>query len=315
MSGLLRAEGLTRYYGKRCAVREISFSLDAGEVVGFLGPNGAGKSTTLNMLSGNLAPSSGNIRIHGTDLVAEPLEAKRVLGYLPDNPPLHGDSTVDEFLLFCAKIHRIPADRRQTCLETAKERCGLGEVGKRMIANLSKGFRQRIGVAQAILHSPPLIILDEPTVGLDPIQIREMRELIRDLGRNHGVILSSHILSEVLSTCTRTLVIHQGRLILDSAITDLERNMENSSLLVETRLAVNPEDLRRISGVDSVEVLSDYSCRIGFRKTDNPAEAISEWVVQSGRGLLQLRTERRTIEELFIQLTESTPTSDPVSPP
>ncbi|MGH8549030.1 MAG: ABC transporter ATP-binding protein [Methylococcales bacterium] len=305
MNALIQAENLVRYYGSQCAVREVGFSLEEGQVVGFLGPNGAGKSTTLKLISGNLAPDSGRVLIKGVDIVTKPREAKRFLGYLPDIPPVYTDSTVDEYLLFCAKIHRLAAPRRRQCLEVTKQRCGLGEVGARLIANLSKGFRQRLGVAQAILHSPPLIILDEPTVGLDPIQIREMRELIRDLGRNHGVILSSHILPEVQSTCTRTLIIHRGRLILDTDIPGLEQSMENSSLLVKTRHRADSKLLRQIYGVDSVEVLPENCYRIVFRKKHNPSEQISETVVGSGWGLLELRAEHRTIEELFIQLTES----------
>jgi ABC-2 type transport system ATP-binding protein len=310
MNALIQAENLVRYYGSQCAVRDIGFSLEEGEVVGFLGPNGAGKSTTLKLISGNLAADSGRILIKGADIARKPRLAKSFLGYLPDIPPVHADSTVDEFLLYCAKIHRIAAPRRKQCLETTKQRCGLSQVGPRLIANLSKGFRQRVGVAQAILHSPALIILDEPTTGLDPIQIREMRELIRDLGRNHGVILSSHILSEVQSTCTRTLIIHQGRLILDTDIPGLEQSMENLSLVVTTRRPADCNLLRQIYGVESVEDLSENCYRIDFNKKHNPSEQISDTVVRSGWGLLELRGEHRTIEELFFQLTESAPATN-----
>lgn len=311
MTALIHADNLVRYYSDRCAVREINFTVEEGEIVGFLGPNGAGKSTTLNLISGNLAADSGRILIKGIDIRHKPREAKRLLGYLPDIPPVHGDSTVDEYLTFCAKIHRVSGSHLKQCLETAKRRCGLSEVGSRLIANLSKGFRQRVGVAQAVLHSPPLIILDEPMVGLDPIQIREMRELILDLGRSHGVILSSHILSEVRSTCTRALIIHQGRLILDTDMPGLERSMENSSLLLKTRREAVISRLSEIPGVDLVEALTNNGYRIRFRKDHDPSEAISETVVKSGWGLLELRGEPRTIEELFLQLTGSAPAINP----
>ncbi|MCI0667645.1 MAG: ABC transporter ATP-binding protein [Methylococcaceae bacterium] len=310
MDALIKVESLVRYYGSQCAVRDVSFSLDEGEVVGFLGPNGAGKSTTLNMISGNLSPDSGRILIKGVDIVNNPVKAKGFLGYLPDIPPVYFDSTVDEYLRFCAKIHRIATSRLTHCLEAAKRRCGLSEVGRRLIANLSKGYRQRLGVAQAILHSPALIILDEPWVGLDPIQIREMRELILELGRSHGVILSSHILSEVQDTCTRTLMIHQGRLILDTDIAGLEQSIENASLLLKTRRPADPGLLMQIHGVDSVEGLNENSYRIKFRKNHDPAEEISQTAVKSGWGLLELRAERGTIEELFIQLAECGPVAE-----
>jgi ABC-2 type transport system ATP-binding protein len=306
MTALIQFENVFRYYGNQCAVREINFSVGTNGVTGLLGPNGAGKSTILNMISGNLAPSSGRILINGIDIVLRPLEAKRFLGYLPDIPPVHDDSTVDEYLRFCAKIHRIAPDQLHQCVQTAKERCGLGEAGKRLIRNLSKGFRQRVGVAQAVLHSPPLIVLDEPSVGLDPIQIREMRELIQELGENHAVMLSSHILPEVQSTCTRTLIVHQGRLVLDTDNSGLEHDMAHSCLAVKTRRPVELDILRRIDGVDSIEALSGNSYRIFFRKPHNPSEQISEIVVGNGWGLLELRPEHGTIEELFMQLTEST---------
>ncbi len=307
MAALIQIENVFRYFGNQCAVRGISFSVGANGVTGLLGPNGAGKSTILNMISGNLAPSSGRILINGIDIVRRPLDAKRFLGYLPDTPPVHDDSTVDEYLRFCAKIHRITPDRQNQCVQTTKQRCGLGEAGKRLIGNLSKGFRQRVGIAQAILHSPALIVLDEPSVGLDPIQIREMRELIRELGENNGVMLSSHILPEVQSTCTRTLIVHQGRLVLDTDTSGLEHDMAQSSLVMKTRLPVDLDRLRQVDGVDSIEALTGNSYRIFFRKPHNPSEQISEIVVGSDWGLLELCTEHGTIEELFMQLTESTP--------
>lgn len=305
MSSLIQADRLVLFYGNQCAVQDVSFSLEKGEILGFLGPNGAGKSTTLKMICGHLAPSSGRILIHGIDIVSKPREAKSLLGYLPDTPPLYGDSTVDEYLLFCARIHRIAVHDLTRCLSTAKQRCGLSDVGKRLIRNLSKGFQQRVGVAQAILHSPSVIVLDEPTVGLDPIQIREIRDLIRELGEDHGVLLSSHILSEVQSTCTRVQIIHHGQLILSTDIQDLERNIEDSSLILETCRPAEIGSLRKIPGVDSVEALPDHCYRIVFKKDRNPSEQVSETVVDSGWGLLQLKAEHRTIEELFIELTQA----------
>ena len=180
---LVQVEDLYRDYGSRCAVNKLSFELGRGEILGLLGPNGAGKTSTLQMLSGNLAPSAGRIRIAGVDLLDEPLAAKAAIGYLPEQPPLYTDLSVDEYLLYAAALHRLPKAGRRKAVDAARERCGLKDVGRRIIGNLSKGYQQRVGIAQAILHVPAVVILDEPTVGLDPIQIREIRELIRELGQ------------------------------------------------------------------------------------------------------------------------------------
>ena len=228
MSVLVEAKQLSRYYGKHCAVQNVSFSLNKGQVLGFLGANGAGKTTTLSMLCGNLAPSSGEIMINGIDLLDNPVAAKRNIGYLPDQPPLYKELTVTEFLRYCAQLHRVPVAEMTDAVAVAQKRCGLNEVAHRLIGNLSKGYQQRVGIAQAILHNPPVIVLDEPTVGLDPIQIKEIRCLIKELGVNHGVILSTHILSEVQETCTDVQIIHQGQLVLSKSIADL--NLDKQSL-------------------------------------------------------------------------------------
>jgi ABC-2 type transport system ATP-binding protein len=224
---LIEATQLTRYYGRHCAVQNLSFSLAKGQILGFLGENGAGKTTTLQMLAGNLAPSSGTIRINGFDLVTQPKAAKRNLGYVPDTPPLYKELTVQEFLSYCAKLHGVAKAEIATTIDLTKARCGLTEVGERLIGNLSKGFQQRIGIAQALLHHPDVIILDEPTVGLDPIQIREIRSLIKELGQTQGIIFSSHILSEVQEICTDVLIIQHGQLRLNSRIDKLDQRLED----------------------------------------------------------------------------------------
>jgi len=225
---LIEATQLTRYYGRHCAVQNLSFSLAKGQILGFLGENGAGKTTTLQMLAGNLAPSSGTIRINGFDLASQPKAAKRSLGYVPDMPPLYKELTVQEFLIYCAKLHGVAkAEIAAAAIDQTKARCGLTEVGERLIGNLSKGFQQRIGIAQAILHNPDIIILDEPTVGLDPIQIREIRSLIKELGQTQGIIFSSHILSEVQEICTDVLIIQHGQPRLNSRIDKLDQRLED----------------------------------------------------------------------------------------
>lgn len=215
---LIEAVELSRFFGAHCAVEKINLHLDKGEVLGLLGPNGAGKSTTMQMLTGNLAPGSGEIRVNGIDLLDEPRKAKRHLGYLPEQPPVYRDMTVNEYLRYCARLHGL--GRRELIMATgeAKERCNLQDVQHRLIGNLSKGFQQRVGIAQAILHKPPVIILDEPTVGLDPIQIREIRALIRELGEEHGIILSTHILPEVQAVCDRVQILNRGHTVFNDKL-------------------------------------------------------------------------------------------------
>ncbi|UJP04729.1 MAG: ABC transporter ATP-binding protein [Nitrosomonas sp.] len=219
----LSARNLCRRYGRTLIVQDIDLQLRRGEIVGLLGVNGTGKSTTLRMLTGNLAPSSGNIEICGYDLLTQPQQAKMHLGFLPEIPPLYGDMTVDAYLLFVARIHRLDQTEVLDALEQVKHRCGLVEHGKYWIKTLSKGYQQRLGIAQAIIHNPDVIILDEPTVGLDPNQMREIRLLIRELGKDRSVVLSTHILPDVEMTCERVLIMHQGRIVWDRQLTELRR--------------------------------------------------------------------------------------------
>lgn len=216
------AKDLSRSYGSRCAVDNVSFELRQGEVLGLLGPNGAGKTTTLQMLAGCLAPSTGAVEICGIDLLERPREAKALLGYLPEHPPLYRELTVDEYLHLAARLHRVPKHEIADAVSKTKQRCGLSEVGKRLVGSLSKGYQQRVGIAQAIVHKPRVVILDEPTVGLDPIQIREIRSLIRELGGEHSVILSTHILPEVESVCDRIQIMNQGKLVFGGDFAELK---------------------------------------------------------------------------------------------
>lgn len=307
MSYLIEAEHLYRYYDRHCAVNDVSFTLAKGEILGFLGPNGAGKTTTMQMLCGNLAPSSGLIKINDYDLLDQPKLAKRNLGYLPDTPPLYKDLTVQEFLHYCAQLHGIAKSRILASLSEAKERCGLAEVSDRLIGHLSKGFQQRVGIAQAILHNPEVIILDEPTVGLDPIQIREIRALIRELGRDHGVILSTHILTEVQESCSRVQIIHQGRLILNETIAGLNRQMDSSCLEVITRLPPDRDTLLAIPGVISIEQVADNKIRIHHSAATDPAKQIAETIVTDGYGLEELIPVKKSMEDIFIALTQESP--------
>ncbi len=302
---LIEAEHLYRYYGKHCAVNDVSFTLAKGQVLGFLGVNGAGKTTTMQMLCGNLAPSAGQIKINGFDLLAQPKLAKRHLGYLPDTPPLYKDLTVEEFLRYCGQLHGIPNNTLPQAITYAVARCGLTDVARRLIAQLSKGFQQRVGIAQAILHNPELIVLDEPTVGLDPLQIREIRALIRELGQDHGVILSTHILSEVQESCSQVQIIHQGQLILNESIAGLNQAMDTGILQVTTRLAPDTQLLLAIPGVTAVENLAENRLRIHHSLTGNPVQQITETILAAGWELQELSPVKKSMEDIFITLTQN----------
>ncbi len=299
---LLQAEHLYRYYGKHCAVNDVSFTLTRGEVLGFLGPNGAGKTTTMQMLCGVLAPSAGQIKINGIDLLAQPVTAKRYLGYLPDTPPLYRELTVDEFLTYSAQLHGVTKKDTHHAVKQAQERCGLTAVSKRLIANLSKGFQQRVGIAQAILHYPEVIVLDEPTVGLDPLQISEIRALIRELGRDHGVILSTHRLSEVQESCSHVQIIHQGQLILNETIVALKLMMDTGIVQITTRLAPNISQLSALAGVNSIEKISENCIRIHYSVANNPTQRLTETIIAAGWELQELAPVKKSMEAVFISL-------------
>jgi ABC-2 type transport system ATP-binding protein len=300
---LIEARGLYRYYGGLCAVRAVGLELRRGEVLGFLGPNGAGKTTTMQMLCGTLAPSAGEIRVNGLDLLAEPKKAKAQLGYLPEHPPLYRELTVDEFLLYCARIHRVPRAGLAAALARTKRRTGIESVGGRLIGNLSKGYQQRVGIAQAILHSPAVVVLDEPTVGLDPIQIREIRDLIGELRAEHGVILSTHILPEVQAVCDRVLIIHEGRVVLDDTLAHLTREHRLSGLRIALRRPPALAVLNAIPGVGAVERLGEERYRIRPVPDQDPSEGLVEQAALRRWGLYELVPETRSLEETFMQIT------------
>ena len=299
---LVQVENLSRYYQNLRAINHLSFTLNAGEVLGFLGPNGAGKSTTMQVISGNLAPSEGEVSIAGHDIIEAPREAKRQIGYLPEHPPLYRDASVDEYLRYCARLHGIARQQVSAAVDRVKAQCGLQESGRRLIANLSKGYQQRVGIAQAIIHNPPVVILDEPTVGLDPIQIREIRELIRSLGSEHSVILSTHILSEVQATCDRVQIIRAGELIYNASTESLNQGHE-VSVRVALRKAITADALTAIAGVDHAEALGDGRFRLMLDADASP-DALVTHAVEQQWGLYELIPEQQSLEDLFIELTQ-----------
>jgi ABC-2 type transport system ATP-binding protein len=226
---MIEAQGITKRYGDLLAVKDVSFRVGQGEVVGFLGPNGAGKTTTMRILTGYLPATEGSASIMGHDIFREPLAARRAIGYLPENPPVYPEMDVQGYLRYAAALRDVPRRARREAADRAIERCGLGHVHRRVIGDLSKGYRQRVGIAQAIVHDPPVLILDEPTIGLDPLQIREIRNLLRELAasstseRQHTIVLSTHILAEVEAICRRVILIHEGRKAVDQPLEDLTR--------------------------------------------------------------------------------------------
>ena len=300
---LLSVKHLSRHYGSFAAVNNISFHLNKGEVLGFLGPNGAGKSTTMQVITGNLAPSAGQINICGLDLLDSAKEAKANIGYLPEHPPLYRELTVNEFLSFCAQLNRIEKSRQQSAIEQAKERCGLTEVGKRLINNLSKGYQQRVGIAQAIIHSPEIVILDEPTVGLDPIQIREIRTLIRELAQDHGVILSTHILPEVQMTCDRVQIINRGQLVYSDDINHLHQRMRSNNIIIGLNNAPSIDELKSLDDIDDIEILSNTRFRLFHSVENQPAVEIAKIAADKNWGLFEIRPEQKTLEQVFVELT------------
>lgn len=311
---LIEVSHLSRHYGPITAVNDISFEVRRGEVLGFLGPNGAGKSSTMQMITGNLAPSHGSIRIRGIDLLDQPKQAKAQIGYLPEQPPVYRELTVDEYLTFCARINRVAKADLANAVQRAKERCGLGAMAGRLIGNLSKGYQQRVGIAQAIIHSPAVVVLDEPTVGLDPIQIREIRSLIRELGEEHGVILSTHILPEVQMTCDHVQIISKGQLVYNDSMANLNSRTVASSLILGLASEVSTTDLQQLPQVTRAEQLAPQRWRLHHASGAQPAAQIAKAIHDQGWGLTELTPETKTLEQIFVEITsaeEITATAEP----
>ena len=302
---LVDVKNVSRWYGATRAVNNISFQVNRGEVLGFLGPNGAGKSTTMNLVTGNLAPMTGEILINGVDLLEQPQQAKKHIGFLPEQPPLYKAFTVDEYLRFCARIKLVAKPHIASALDSAKQRCGLTQVGRRLIGNLSKGYQQRVAIAQAIIHSPDVIILDEPTVGLDPIQINEIRQLIRELGDEHSVILSSHILPEIQTTCDRVQIINRGELVFHSSVNNLEDAHPVDCLLASFKKPPSAKELEVLHQIESVELIDGNQFKIFFDPGDNPAETIVQASVANHWALTELTPQQKTLEQIFVDIISS----------
>ena len=301
MEELLSVQGLERRYGTHHALAGIDLRLVHGEVLGLLGPNGAGKTTCLQILSGNLAPSAGEVKVLGLDLIDSPEAAKRHLGYLPERPPLYTDMRIDEYLGYCARLRGVPRRRRPEAVGRAKARCGLADAGSRPIIKLSKGYRQRVGLAQAIVHAPDLVILDEPTEGLDPVQIREVRELIRALAADCGLILSSHILSEVQAVCTKVLILRDGRVLHQARLEGAAYSPPVGRYRVRLE---HPPDLPALDALPEVvatQRLGGESFRMSLRPGES-VSALSRRLVEADWGLAELTPDRTDLEQVFFEI-------------
>ncbi|MBI2296436.1 MAG: ABC transporter ATP-binding protein [Betaproteobacteria bacterium] len=299
----ISARGLTRSFGSHIAVNNLTLEVRRGEVLGFLGPNGAGKTTTMQMLTGNLAPTRGAISICGIDLLEEPTAAKARIGYLPEVPPLYRELTVDEYLLLAAKLHRLPGARRREAIAAAKQRCGLVDAGAKLIGTLSRGYQQRVGIAQAIVHSPDVVILDEPTVGLDPNQMREIRGLIRELGGAHSVILSTHILPEVEAACDRVQIMHHGNIVYGDTIAGLQQFQSGATVLLGLRHPPPLEELAAVPGVAAAECVEPTLFRIQFSANADPTDALVRQAAAREWVLYRLNPAQTSLEDVFVNLT------------
>ena len=315
---MIKISHLVKNYGSFCAVDDISFEVERGEVVGFLGPNGAGKSTTMNILTGYLSSTSGSVSIGGVDILDDPLNAKRLIGYLPEQPPLYPDMTVDEYLSFAYDLKGCTLNKEKHINEVCAV-VKIGEVRKRLIKNLSKGYRQRVGIAQALIGNPPVVIFDEPTIGLDPKQIIEIRNLIRTLGKEHTVILSTHILQEVQAVCDRIVIINKGKIVADELTENISRAVENNRRF-NIKIAGPQRDvlatLRNLPGVTYAEVLAardgdaytymvESEVGVDIRKKLFWTMAEKKWPI------IGLEALGMSIEDIFIAVVDKTGTRKP----
>jgi ABC-2 type transport system ATP-binding protein len=299
------ARGLGRNYGAFTAVAGLDITLRRGEILGFLGPNGAGKSTSMQMLTGNLAPSAGEVTICGVDLLEHPTAAKARIGYLPETPPLYRELNVREYVDLAARLRRVAKTQRRAAVDRALARCGLADVSRQLIGTLSKGYQQRVGIAQAIVHAPDVVILDEPTIGLDPNQIRDIRQLIRELGTSHSVILSTHILPEVETVCDRVLILHRGKQVFADTIAALKALKSDRVVTLGLKRPPALEELRRVQGIanaEGIDATNGRQFRVGLAGGFD-AEALAKLAVERNWGLFELAPSATSLEEVFVDLT------------
>ena len=310
---MIEVNNLVKRYGDHTAVDHLSFKIEKGKIYGFLGPNGAGKSTTMNMITGYIASTEGTVRIDGHDILEEPEAAKKCIGYLPEQPPLYFDMTVLEYMKFVADLKKIPKDKKATMLEEVMDMVKISDMRNRLIKNLSKGYRQRVGLAEAIMGYPEVIILDEPTVGLDPKQIIEIRTLIKDLKKKHTVILSSHILSEVSAVCDYVLIISHGKLVASDTPENLGKLAEGSNtleMLIKGEKSQIKQALESIEGVNSVTIEKDekqnlWSTKVSTEENNDIREKVFYKMSDINSPIYEMKSKKVSLEEIFLELTAS----------
>jgi ABC-2 type transport system ATP-binding protein len=303
MNTILKIEALSHKYSSSWAIRDINLEIDQTGVVGLLGSNGAGKSTMMNILCGVLNQTEGNVFINGIDLRKKPLEAKQFIGFLPQQPPVHMDLTVDEYLSFTAELRQIPDNKIKAAVGEAKERCGIAHFSTRLIRNLSGGYRQRVGIAQAIIHKPKLVVMDEPTTGLDPNQLIEARKLIREIASEHTVLLSSHILSEIHLLCREIVMIEGGRIIFSDSMDAFNNYAQPQSILLRLENMPAVTEILKIKGATRAEVLSDKQVRVYFDEDPEFAERLADACVNNGWRLRELNLDKTHLDDIFKQLS------------
>ena len=308
---MIEVKNLTKRYGDLKAVDDISFSVDSGEVLGFLGPNGAGKSTTMNIITGYISSTSGTVTVDGSEILEEPKKTKAKIGYLPEIPPLYPDMTVRKYLEFMFDLKKVKLPKKEHVDEVMRL-VGLSDMSGRIIKNLSKGYRQRVGFAQALIGNPPVLILDEPTVGLDPKQIIEFRKLIRSLGKKHTVIFSSHVLSEVSATCDRVIVISNGKIVADGKTDELSQSLSGKKKLMITVASESSavvDELKKIPGVTKVEKVRSFAgglvkYSVSYSKDEDIRRDVFSAMVRLDAPIMEMQSGDETLEDMFLKLTQ-----------
>jgi ABC-2 type transport system ATP-binding protein len=303
---MIEVENLTRYYGSRRAINNLSFQIEKGEVVGFLGPNGAGKSTTMNIISCILPASNGTVKINRFDTFEQSLEIRKMIGYLPETPPLYHDMNVAKYLFFAAGVRGVSSKNIPAAVERVIEKCSLKDVGHRIIGRLSKGYQQRVGLAQAMVHDPEILILDEPTIGLDPIQIIEIRKLIQELAEEHTIILSSHILPEITQICKRVIIINEGKIAAVDSLGGLTASLRKSDRLSLTVRKSKDTIIEKLSSLDQVISASSTEEKqflIECSLRSNLQDDIAKLALENDWGIIELKPISMTLEDIFLKLT------------
>ena len=301
---LIKVDNLSHRYSVQWAIKDVSFEIPQSGIYGLLGSNGAGKSTTMNIMSGVLKQTKGSVTVNGIDLSKDPIEAKKQIGFLPQKPPLYNDTTVDEYLHNCARLRKIPKKEINASVDMVLERCAITHFRKRLIGNLSGGYQQRVGLAQAIIHQPSFVILDEPTNGLDPNQIIEIRSLIREIAEDRAVLISTHILTEVQAVCDYILMIENGKLVFTGLTEEFDNYLKPSSIFVRLLEMPNPEALKAIEGVSRVEELGGPDYRLVFTDLNGATERIVQESVKAGWRLDEIRAEKNSLNDVFAALSK-----------